>query len=177
MHLSFSFTSPYWDQHSTLTARRLARTIIKKGAPMTLKTFFFPRFDYKTISIALLIIRLVAGYAMMQHGWGKIQTPMSWQGPESTTPGILQLLAAISEFGGGIAWMLGLLTPLASLGIAATMAVAVYTHAFVMGDPFVSSGGRAYELAAFYFITAVLLLLAGPGKFSLDELIRNRRRN
>lgn len=145
---------------------------------MTLKNFFFPRFDYKTISLALLLLRIVAGIAMMMHGWGKIQNPMAWQGPDSTTPGILQLLAAVSEFGGGLAWVIGLLTPLASLGIAATMTVAVYFHAVVRGDPFVSKGaGGSYELAALYLMIAVLFMVAGPGKFSLDEFIRNRRRN
>lgn len=143
---------------------------------MTLKKFFFPAFDYKTISLALLILRLIAGIAMMLHGWGKIQNPMAWQGPDSTTPGIFQLLAAVSEFGGGLAWVIGLLTPLASFGIACTMVVAAYTHAIIMGQPFVGRDG-SYELASIYFAIAVLLMVAGPGKFSIDDLIRNRRRS
>ena len=82
------------------------------------------------------------------------------------------VLAAISEFGGGLAWIAGLLTPLASFGIACTMVVAVRLHAVVMGDPFVSqTGGRAYELGALFLSIAVLLLLAGPGRFSLDGLL------
>src|ERR1044071_3379761 len=64
-------------------------------------------------AIGLLLIRLVVGSAFMLHGWGKIQHPFSWMGPESPVPGFFQLLAAISEFGGGLAWILGLLTPLA----------------------------------------------------------------
>lgn len=143
---------------------------------MTLKNFFFPRFDYTRISLALLILRIVAGTGMMLHGWGKIQNPMAWQGPDSTTPAIFQLLAAVSEFGGGLAWVIGLLTPLASFGIACTMTVAAYTHAVIMGQPFVGKDG-SYELAAIYFVIAILLMIAGPGKFSLDDIIRNRRRN
>ena len=108
----------------------------------------------------------------MHHGYGKIQNPLGWMGPDAHVPRVLQGLAAISEFGGGVAWILGLLTPLASFGIACTMTVAVWTHAIVLRDPFVSAtGGRAFELAAVYLCVAVLLLLTGPGCFSVDRLI------
>jgi putative oxidoreductase len=120
-------------------------------------------------SAALLLVRVVVGLAFVYHGWGKIQNPMAWMGPEAPVPGILQFLAALSEFGGGIAWILGLLAPLASLGIAFTMAVAVYFHMVVNKDPFVNlTGGSSYELAAVYLSIAILFLVLGVGKFSAD---------
>lgn len=123
-------------------------------------------------SAGLLALRLVSGFAFMHHGFGKIQNPYGWMGPDAGTPGVFQALAALSEFGGGLAWMLGLLTPLASLGLACTMAVAAHFHAVVRGDPFVAKGpGTAYELAAVYLCVAVLLLLAGPGRFSVDRVV------
>ncbi len=118
---------------------------------------------------ALLLLRLVAGLAFAIHGWPKIQNPFGWMGPEGFAPGIFQALAALSEFGGGIAWIVGLLTPLAALGIGCTMIVAVCMHAFMQGDPFVSAGGSSYELAAIYLSISVLLLAAGPGRFSADR--------
>jgi putative oxidoreductase len=126
-------------------------------------------------SLGLLLLALVAGLAFALHGWGKIQHPFSWAG--DAFPGILQGLAALSEFGGGIAWMLGLLTPLASLGIACTMGVAVHMHAIKLGDPFVASGPGmgAYEPAAVYFCLALLLLLAGPGRLSADRMLFGER--
>ncbi len=107
----------------------------------------------------------------MLHGYGKIQTPFTWMGPDAAVPGFLQALAALSEFGGGLAWVLGLLMPLASFGLACTMLVAAGVHAFVLGDPFVASGPGmgAYEPASVYFCVALLFLLAGPGRFSLDS--------
>ena len=126
---------------------------------------------------ALLLIRVVAGLAFMMHGWGKIQNPFGWMGPDAFAPGIFQALAALAEFGGGLAWVLGLLTPLASFGIACTMVVAFSLHAIVRGDPFVASGGGAsYELAAVYFCIAFLLLATGPGNLSLDRRFFGRRR-
>ncbi len=93
-------------------------------------------------------------------------------GPEGFAPGVLQALAALSEFGGGLAWVFGLLTRLASLGVASTMVVAFSTHAFLRGDPFVSkTGGPSFELAAVYLCIALLLIALGPGRISLDRKV------
>lgn len=128
------------------------------------------------VSIGLLILRLVAGLAFIFHGYGKITNPFGWMPAESGVPGILQALAAVSEFGGGIAWMLGILTPLASFGLACTMAVAVWMHAVVLRDPFVPQGpGSSYELASIYLCIAVLLLLSGPGRISLDRAVFGKK--
>lgn len=132
-----------------------------------LKCFMQPYTQPKGVSFALLLVRLVVGVAMMMHGWGKIQSPMSWMGADAPVPGILQALAALSEFGGGLALILGLLTSLAMFGMACTMAVAVYVHAVTKGDPFV--GG--YELATVYLVIAILFIAVGPGKYALDNKI------
>ncbi len=126
---------------------------------------------------ALLLVRVSAGAAFMLHGWGKIHNPFGWMGPDGFAPGFLQGLAALSEFGGGLAWILGLLTPLAALGIASTMVVAFSFMTFALGAPFVSlSGGPASELPAIYLCVAVLLLAMGPGRFSLDRALFGARR-
>jgi putative oxidoreductase len=139
---------------------------------MNFKDAFKPRRLDGPASAGLLALRLVAGLAFMLHGWGKIQSPFSWMGPDSPVPGVLQMLAAVSEFGGGLAWILGLLTPLASFGLLCTMAVATHLHAVKLGHPFVPSGpGPSYELAAVYFCVSLLLMLAGAGRFSLDRLV------
>jgi putative oxidoreductase len=124
-------------------------------------------------SLGLLALRLLAGVALMFHGWGKIQSPFSWMGPDSGTPGILQALAALSEFGGGLALVLGLLTPLAMLGVLCTMGYAAFTH-IRRGDPFV--GRPSWETAALFFVIALCVLLAGPGRYSLDAQLFGRRR-
>ena len=133
--------------------------------------FHTPRLS-GSASAGLLVLRLAAGLAFVFHGYGKIQNPFGWMGPDARVPGVFQALAAVSEFFGGMAWVAGLLTPLASFGIACTMAVAVWMHAAVLRDPFVAlQGGRSYELALLYFCVAVLLLLAGPGRYSVDRVV------
>src|SRR5947209_5440160 len=80
-------------------------------------------------SAGLLLLRVVVGAALAMHGYAKIKSdggPTGWAG--SAFPGYLQAAAVAAEFGGGIALIAGLLTPLAALGIAATMAVAIFQH-------------------------------------------------
>lgn len=126
---------------------------------------------------ALLLLRVVAGVAFMFHGWMKIQNPFNWMGPDPFAPPPLQALAALSEFGGGLAWTVGLLTPLASFGIACTMATATWLHAINRGDPFVSStGGPSFELALLFFCIALALLTLGPGRLSLDRAFFGARK-
>jgi putative oxidoreductase len=127
-------------------------------------------------ALGLLIVRLIIGAALMFHGWGKIQHPFSWMGPDAPVPGILQALAALSEFGGGLALILGLLTPLAAIGIACTMLFAIFGVHLKAGQPFVNlTGGPSYELAAVYLAAALLMIFAGPGKISLDALLFGSR--
>lgn len=133
----------------------------------------FPAFVGGPGSVGLLVLRLVAGAAMMLHGWPKIQHATSWMGPKAPVPGALQALAALAEFGGGLCWVLGLLTPVASILIVGTMAVAVGMVHLSQGHPFVADtpGGPSYEPALGYLAIAVMLLLTGPGRLSLDALL------
>jgi len=124
-------------------------------------------------SIGILLLRVVVGCAFVLHGQPKIAHPFGWMPADAPVPGILQALAALSEFGGGLAWVAGLLVPLASLGIAFTMAFALNYH-IGQGHRFVAQDA-SWELAAVYFAVAVLLILAGPGKFSADRFVFGRR--
>jgi len=136
-----------------------------------IKRLFQPAPLAARASAGLLAIRLVAGLAFMMHGWGKIQHPFSWAG--TNYPAFLQGLAALSEFGGGLAWILGLLTPLASFGIACTMLTAIQLHVITLKQSFVATkqSEQSYEVAAVYLALCVLFLLAGPGRYSADRQV------
>jgi putative oxidoreductase len=141
-----------------------------------LKRFFQPYPLPLAPSIALLALRLIVGAAFLFYGWGKIINPFGWMGPDAAIPGFFQALAAISEFGGALALISGLLVPLASLGIAITMVVATWVVAS-MGAPFVSmeAGGIGYDKPAILLGVALVTMLLGPGKLSLDKLIFGER--
>jgi|HigsolmetaAR202D_1030399.scaffolds.fasta_scaffold04476_5 Predicted membrane protein len=155
----------------------------------------YPPFVGGRLATALLLLRIVAGSALFFHGLQKmVRGPFGWMGPDSWAPPILQFLAAFSECFGGLALIVGLLTSLAALGIGATMVVATFVH-ITGGDPYVRlpggaeamplldlpsalvvAGGRggSYELAAMFLVAAIVLILTGPGRFSLDAKLFGR---
>jgi putative oxidoreductase len=123
-------------------------------------------------SVALLLLRLVVGAAFVLHGWPKIQHAFEWMGPGAAVPGALQGLSALAEFGGGIALILGFVTRLASLGIFCNMIGALAIVHLPHGDPFVGQPGKpSFELAAVYLVCGLVLLILGPGRWSLDALL------
>lgn len=124
------------------------------------------------IDVILLLIRILLGSLFITVGWPKIQHPFSWMGPDSAFPGFFLLLAAISEFCGGIALILGFLTRIFAFGIACTMAVAAYVVHFTYGMPFVNmQGGNAYYINLVLLLVVLLLMVNGPGRFSLDRVV------
>lgn len=118
----------------------------------------------------LLAVRIIFGGALALHGLQKMSNPTGWMGPDAPVPGGLQFLAFVSEFGGGLALLFGLLTPLAALGVIATMTVAtLMAHG---AHPWVSAPGQPSKEAALgYLSVALMLLLSGPGRLSLDALL------
>jgi len=139
-----------------------------------MRTLIYPNFVGGRGAVGLLVLRLVMGAAFILHGWPKIQNAFHWMDPMPNVPippPYLQALAALAEFGGGIGLILGFLTPLAALGIACNMVVAIGMVHGPHGDPFVRPGGPSFELPAVYLAAAILLLLVGPGMLSLDALL------
>ncbi len=127
-------------------------------------------------ALGLLLARLVFGVGIAFHGWSKIQNPFGWMGADAPVPAILQALAALSEFGGGVALILGLLTPLAMFGLACTMLTAITTVHLAQGHPFMGRGGPSFELPTLYLGFAILMIIAGPGRYSLDAILFGRER-
>lgn len=121
------------------------------------------------VDIVLLLTRLAIGYVFLLVGWGKIQNPTDWMRGLTFAP-VWQVLAAVAEFGGGLALILGLLTRLGAAGIAIVMIVATWVHKFLFMDPYINfTGGSSYQVTVAYLCIALLLLVLGPGRISLDR--------
>ena len=94
-------------------------------------------------------------------------------GPHAFAPAWLQAIAAIVEFFGGIALVLGFLTPLVAVGILIDMAVAIFTVHLPMGGEWI--GGRmSFEIPLFYFVAMLAFIVAGPGEYSVDAVFGGR---
>jgi putative oxidoreductase len=125
-------------------------------------------------SLGLLVLRLVVGTAFILHGWPKIQDPMHWMGDK--VPSVLQLASALAEFGGGIALIVGFLTPIAAAALTINMIFALVLVHFPQHQPFVGKGpGGSFELPLVYFAIMIALLATGPGRYSVDALLFGSR--
>jgi putative oxidoreductase len=134
----------------------------------------FPRFVDGSPAWGLLVLRLVFGAGMIMHSLPKIQDPMHWMDKmPNAAPHVLQAIAALFEFGGGIAVMLGLITP-----IIAFIGLIHFATAYWMGHrgmPWIGHGPSA-EVPSLYFTAMLALLLAGPGKISIDAVLFGRKK-
>jgi putative oxidoreductase len=125
-------------------------------------------------SVAIFMVRTIVGFGFIFHSMMKVPDPTMWMGPHGFAPPWLQGVVTFVELFGGIALILGFLTPIAAFLLAIDMIVAILKFHIPAGGHFV--GGRAaFEVPLVYLIVVVALLIAGPGSFSIDALIGRRR--
>jgi len=125
-----------------------------------------------TTDLSLTLLRIYIGFSMaFAHGIKKL--PPSEGFIEHTgdlgfpLPLVFAWSASLAEFAGALLLAFGLFTRPAAFFVAATMFVAGFVnHA---GDPY----GNA-EKAIMYFAIAVVYLVLGSGRYSLDSFFRRK---
>ena len=133
-----------------------------------------------TWNILLLLIRVWLGYRLFSASYSSVVDIIfhpneraffeDWFGKELhfPIPVAMAFLAKGAELSGGIFVFIGLFTRISASVIAFTMLVA--TLAANLGENFVIDGGFTIS----YFLFAIILLVAGGGKYSLDYLLKKR---
>jgi len=130
------------------------------------------------VALGLLILRVVIGLILVGHGlqkllgwWGgpgmqgwigamkrmRIRPPVPWA-----------WVSALAEVLGGIGLAVGLLTPLPSLAIAASMMVAIALVHWPRGF-WTTKGGYEFNLSILAAVATIAL--TGPGAWSLDSAL------
>lgn len=137
--------------------------------------YIFHSFPSGRAGVALLLIRLYMGIAFIQHGSGKLDDIAGFAA-EYHLPWIVAAATMILQLTGGILLIVGLLTPLAALGIAGTMVGATLTL-IQKGEPFINPAGHSWENSSFYLMLGLGLSLLGAGAYSLDARIFGRARH
>jgi putative oxidoreductase len=128
-------------------------------------------------AIGLLALRMAVGAAFVLHGWPKVQNPTGWMTAEgiSAAPMPVQVFGAVGEFLGGFALIAGGFTPFASIVLLAIMGGAMVTVHIPGGSPFIAPPGKpSCETVVIYSSALLLLLLAGPGAYSVDARLLRR---
>jgi putative oxidoreductase len=125
--------------------------------------------------LAPLAIRIPVGIIFAAHGAQKLfgwfggyglAGTAGWMDSIGLHPGmLLALLAGGAEFFGGLALLLGLLVRPASVALAFTMLVAIFSVHISKGL-FLSNGGFEYGLAL--LAVTIGLSISGAGRWSLD---------
>ncbi|TML44474.1 MAG: DoxX family protein [Actinobacteria bacterium] len=129
------------------------------------------------MSYGLLLLRVVVGGTMFSHGAQKLLGWFGGPGLRGTAgffeslgwrmPLALAFLAGLAETS-GVAFAVGLVTPLAALGIAVVMLNAIFVVHWRNGF-FNGNGGLEFPLTL--ATVAVTVAATGPGRFSIDRLI------
>lgn len=125
----------------------------------------------------LLVVRVYWGWQLSQNGWGKLHNlPHVTEFFASLglpAPGFTAAFVSTFEFVGGILLALGLLSRIAAVGIFIDMTTAYWTADRESFLAFFSDPGKFANADPFIFwLVALLILIIGPGKLSLDTLLR-----
>jgi putative oxidoreductase len=117
----------------------------------------------------------------MMHGNPKLAHPMSWDDtftPLMGIPHILQLIVTIAENFGGLMLIFGFLTPLWTCIYICDMLVVICIVKAPSGLPYVGAGGKSWEIEGHLLMASIVLLITGPGRYSVDAaLVAWRKRS
>ena len=148
--------------------------------------FWYFSFPGGVQGITLLILRVGLGILFVLHGYPKVTHLQTWS-KALKMPIYLCFLAAYSMFFGGFCLIAGFLTPLVCLALIASMAFALVLEItqglpFVALDPYLIPEGEyegadgkgeppSQEKAFIFNLMLIVLLVFGPGAFSLDAWV------
>jgi len=125
--------------------------------------------------LPLLFMRLALAYgfykpAMMK--WKDIDGIAAWfDGMGMPFPTLNAYMATITETLGFVLLFLGFATRLITIPLIIVMVVAIVTvHGFEHYD----AGENGFEIPLYYIIMLFTLFIYGPGKFSLQQLFKNK---
>ena len=136
---------------------------------------------------APLALRLIVGYGFMAHGYAKLaRGPYVFADILQTigvpSPDLMSWLTILVELLGGLAVLLGGFVTIASVPLAVTMIVAMFTVHLPYGFSSIKLrevtaagaqfGPPGYELNLLYLACLATLVLGGSGPLALDRIVR-----
>jgi putative oxidoreductase len=135
-------------------------------------------------STSLLIVRVALGVIFLAHGGQKVfgwfggpglRGVVSYFKQSLGIPAPLSVLAALTEFFGGLAMIAGLLVRPAAVGLIVVMLVAMATvhwrNGFFLNWSLEPGKGHGYEMNLALIGMALAVLVGGGGALSIDRLI------
>lgn len=131
--------------------------------------------------VAPVVVRVVIGAMIATHGWQKLDAGVAGFAGFLDSLGVPSPDAAawavtLLELVGGILLIVGLLSRLVALLLIAELVGAVYLVTWNLGlIADAAEPGVGYERDLAYMLAFLVVLLLGPGKPSVDHLLRIER--
>ena len=126
----------------------------------------------KLKDIPLLMIRLALAYGFYTRAkmkWSDINSIIDWfKSMGMPAPALNAYLAASTEAAGVVLLVLGLGTRIIAVPLMIVMLVAIKTVHW--GNGF-DAGNNGYEIPLYYLIMLAVVLVYGPGRWSVDGVI------
>lgn len=133
-----------------------------------MKKLFSTSYSEASFTIATLLLRIAAGALIIPHGYSKLKSfskdSASFADPFHIGSSLSLSLTIFAEFFCGMLIVLGLFTRLAAIPLVIAMAVVVF---YVHNSTFFGKG----ELPTLFLAIFMAILLIGPGRASLDNMI------
>jgi putative oxidoreductase len=133
---------------------------------------------------APFILRVSLGTIFIAHGGQKLFGLWGGTGLSDSIdtlktsfgiPGYLVLIAILTEFFGGIAVVIGLLTRIVSVGLGIDMVVTITkvyaVNGFFLNWNLVPGHGHGYEFHLALLAMSLAIALSGPGRFAVDHVL------
>lgn len=118
------------------------------------------------------ILRFSVGFLMLFHGVAKLIHGVGFIKMTLSNAGLPQFLAYgayVGEFLAPLFLILGFMTRASAATIIFTMIMAIYLVHSKDLFAITQTGAWAIEVAAFYILTSIVIILFGPGKYSIDK--------
>lgn len=135
----------------------------------------FSEIANKGQDVALLFLRLMLAYGFWEpakNKWADINAIAEWfESLGMAAPKLNAYLAATTEMAGVFLLTLGLATRIISVPLIITMIVAIKTVHWANGF---AAGENGYEIPLYYMLMLFVLLTFGPGRLSLDYLLKKK---
>ena len=138
-----------------------------------IKKMFNPGSYSKNINLSLLLLRVAGGALMLTHGIGKMESlfgtdPIQFPDPIGLGATTSLALAVFAEVFCALLLIIGFATRFSAFNLLITMLVAVFV--IHIADPFAKQ-----ELPLLYASIYLVILITGAGKYSIDNIIFNKK--
>jgi putative oxidoreductase len=115
---------------------------------------------------ALLLMRLLVGLVFVTSGWSHVKDPVTRGKAIGMSPGFTRFLG-VAELAGGAGVAVGVLTPLAALGLILVLLGAIQKKIFVWHTGFWGKHSDGWHYDLLFIAMCLVIATSGGGRYVL----------